>query len=97
MSGKVVPTATAAEALSGTSVRPAEAQVHEIAPAQTSDSVNPADLRLIIEEAGPPGNYVYTIVDQRTGRIMSQLPRDELLRLREKPSYAAGAVFNGKA
>jgi flagellar protein FlaG len=97
MSGKVVPTTTAAEALFGTSVHPADSEIRQIAPAHTSDSVNPADLRLIIEEAGAPGNYVYTIVDQRTGRIVSQLPRDEVLRLRDHASYASGSLFNGKA
>jgi flagellar protein FlaG len=97
MSGKVVPTGSAAEALIGTGGRPAEPEVSQVAPATGSDPTDPADLRLIIEEAGPPGNYVYTIVDQRTGKIVSQLPRDEVLRLKEQANYASGSVFNGKA
>ena len=97
MSGKVVPTAPAADALVGTNSRPAEPEVNQVAPAAASDTTSPADLRLIIEEAGEPGNYVYTIVDQRTGKIVSQLPRDEVIRLKEQANYASGSVFNGKA
>jgi flagellar protein FlaG len=97
MGGKVVPTAPAANSSLGSSVRQTDSEVGQIASTGASDSVNPADLRLIIEEAGEPGNYVYTIVDQRTGRIVSQLPRDEVLRLRDQANYASGTVFNGKA
>jgi len=82
MSGKVV-SATAADALFGAGAVPADAEVNQVKPVETSGGANPADLRLIIEEAGTPGNYVYTVVDQRTGQIVSQLPRDELLRLKE--------------
>ena len=97
MSGKVVPTATAAEALAGTSTHPAPAETHPVSATQGTNSIDPADLRLIIEEAGAPGHYVYTVIDQRTGKIVSQLPRDDVLRLKEKTNYAAGAVFNGQA
>jgi flagellar protein FlaG len=97
MSGKVVSTASAAEALVGTGAKPSEPETNQSAPLAATDSSNPADLRLIIEEAGQPGSYVYTIVDQRTGKIVSQLPRDEVLRLKEQANYASGAVFNGKA
>jgi flagellar protein FlaG len=62
-----------------------------------ADVASQADLRLIIEEAGEPGRYVYTIVDRRSGRIISQHPRDEVLKLREQSAYAAGALFKGEA
>ena len=73
----------------------------EVRPAKPVGSQEPADqpdLRLIIEESEEEaGGFVYIIVDRRTGRIVSRLSREEVLRLREKSNYAAGAVFNGKA
>jgi flagellar protein FlaG len=77
--------------------RPQEAEVKPVRSADAPEGAESADLRLIIEEAGEPGHYVYTIVDRRTGKIVSQLPRDQILRLREEPDYSAGAVFDGKA
>ena len=62
-------------------------------PVQSESS----DLGLIIQEAGQSGHYIYTVVDRRTGKIVSQLPREELLRMRDQPNYAAGSVFDSKA
>lgn len=61
------------------------------------DNTDQPDLRLIIEESEEAGGVVYTIVDRRTGKVVRRLSREEVLRLREKSNYAAGAVFNGKA
>ncbi len=97
MSGKVVPATNAADALPAAGAHPAETEIRPSKAADPSNSTNPSDLRLIIEQTNDPGQYVYTILDQRTGRIISQLPRDAVLRLKEKPDYAAGAIFNGKA
>ncbi len=56
-----------------------------------------SDLGLIIQEADQSGHYIYTVVDRRTGKIVSQLPREELLRMKDQPNYAAGSVFDSKA
>lgn len=99
MSGIVVPT-TAADPSLGTGAPQADPAAQPAAtppPAEASTTVNPADLRLIIDEIGSPGNYLYTVVDQRTGKIISQLPQDQLVRLKEHPNYDPGAVFNGTA
>jgi flagellar protein FlaG len=53
-----------------------------------------ADIRLIIEELD--GSYVYKTVDRRTGDIVAQYPREELLKMREEDDYAAGAVIRAK-
>ncbi|MFZ3008235.1 MAG: hypothetical protein WA047_18875 [Phenylobacterium sp.] len=53
-----------------------------------------ADIRLIIEEQG--GSYVYKTVDRRTGDIVAQYPREELLKMREEDGYAAGTVIRAK-
>ena len=55
---------------------------------------NQADLRLVIEEQG--GSYVYKTVDRRTGDIVAQYPREELLKMREEDDYAAGTVIRAK-
>ena len=64
------------------------------AKVQTSDSV---DLRLVIEEDQASGTYVYKTVDRRTGEVVLQLPRADVLRLREATGYVAGAVIRTKA
>jgi hypothetical protein len=63
----------------------------------TSDATDEADLRLMIEESEEAGGYVYVIVDRKTGKVVSRLTREDVLRLRAKSDYAAGAVYDGKA
>lgn len=53
-----------------------------------------ADLRLVIEEQG--GSYVYMTVDRRTGDVVAQYPREEVLKLREGADYEAGAVIRAR-
>lgn len=64
------------------------------AKAPTAD---PVDLRLVIEEDQATGSYVYKTVNRRTGEVVLQLPRTEILRLREETRYAAGSVIRTKA
>lgn len=54
-----------------------------------------ADLRLVIEEGG--GSYVYKTIDRRTGEVVAQFPREEILRMREETNYEAGAVISASA
>jgi hypothetical protein len=77
-------------------VRPAP-RVAPAAPAPQPEAADQPDLRLIIEDAEEGGGVVYTIVDNRTGKVVSRLSREEVLRLRQTSDYAAGAVFSGKA
>jgi flagellar protein FlaG len=58
---------------------------------------DPVDLRLVIEEDQASGSYVYKTVNRRTGEVVLQLPRAEILRLREEAEYAAGAVIRARA
>ena len=51
-----------------------------------------ADLRLVIEEDAN-GAFVYKTIDRRTGEVMVQLPREQLLRRREEVDYQAGEVI----
>ena len=97
MSNKVSLTPSATDPLAGLSSRRADGEVQPAKPATPAPAADHADLRLIIEEADEPGRYVYTIVDRRSGRIISQLPREEVLQLRQQSDYAAGSLFKGEA
>jgi uncharacterized FlaG/YvyC family protein len=86
--------------MSGTMYGSVVKGVDDIAPvrkAAESEATQEADLRLVIEDGPEPGQYIYTIIDRRTGRVVSRRARDEVLRLREDQSYAAGALFDSKA
>jgi flagellar protein FlaG len=54
------------------------------------------DLRLVIEE-GQAGSFVYKTIDRRTGEVILQLPREEVLRMRDTDAYSAGAVIATQA
>jgi len=72
--------------------QPAPAQA---APAATSGP-DPADLRLVIEDDQAAGCFVYKTIDWRTGAVVQQLPREQLLKLREADGYLAGDVIKTK-
>ncbi|HKR87784.1 MAG TPA: hypothetical protein VJS38_06380 [Phenylobacterium sp.] len=69
--------------------------------AAQSDSVLPneeeVNLRLIIEEDLAAQSYVYKTVNSRTGEVVQQYPREEVLRMREDANYQAGGVIRTKA
>jgi hypothetical protein len=95
--GKVVLPKGAAARVLGVAPSAPSTAVKPVRPVDSPEATDQPDLRLIIEESAEEGGFVYTIVDRRTGKVVSRLSRDEVLRLREKSNYAAGAVFDGKA
>ena len=64
------------------------------ASAQGSDL---ADMRLVIEEDKASGSYVYKTVNRVTGEVIQQLPRDQVLKMRDQVDYVAGGVVRTKA
>jgi flagellar protein FlaG len=56
-----------------------------------------ADLRLQIEEDQASGLYVYRTINRRTGEVVQQLPREDVLRLHDDAAYLAGGVIRTKA
>jgi flagellar protein FlaG len=63
-------------------------------PSVDGDSApDPADLQLVIEGDAKAGCFVYKTVDRRTGEVVSQYPRDQILKMREADSYTAGTVI----
>jgi len=67
-----------------------------VSGAASSEAPDPADLRLIIEDDLVAGSFVYKTVDRRTGKVVQQLPREQILALREAADYTAGAVIKAK-
>jgi flagellar protein FlaG len=53
-------------------------------------SQDPADMRLVIEEDKATNSYVYKTVDRLTGKVIQQLPREQILQLREQLDYKLG-------
>lgn len=96
MTSKVASSASTSRAGFSTVAR----RANEIAPLRStteSEASQEADLRLVIEEGAEPGQLIYTIIDRRTGRVISRRARDEVLRLREDQTYTAGKLFDSKA
>lgn len=52
--------------------------------------------RLIIE-GDPQAGYVYKSVDRLTGQVVSEYPREAVIRLQSEPTYAQGSVIDTRA
>jgi flagellar protein FlaG len=59
--------------------------------AQMRDEV--ADLRLVIEHDEASGTFIYKTINRRTGDVVSQLPREEVVRMREAIDYEVGSLI----
>ena len=56
-----------------------------------------ADLRLVIEVDQMSGAFVYKTLDRRTGEVVSQFPRDEIVRLKDAAGYMPGDVIDSRS
>ncbi|HEX3917922.1 MAG TPA: hypothetical protein VHW60_11340 [Caulobacteraceae bacterium] len=56
-----------------------------------------ADLRLVIEDDKAAGSYVYMTINSVTGEVVAQIPREQLLKMRESPDYTPGSVVNARS
>lgn len=56
-----------------------------------------ARYRLIIEANPSSGGYVYKTVNNATGEVVRQYPREEVLKLAETGDYCAGALIDTSA
>ena len=77
---------------------PRGAASKEAAPVEkpaVADGPQPGDLRLVIEQDSKTGTYVYKTVDRRTGDILQQFPREDVLRFKQAEHYDPGEVFDG--
>jgi flagellar protein FlaG len=68
------------------------------APAsRAAESQDPVDMRLVIEEDKASNSYVYKTINRLTGEVIQQLPREQVLQLREQLDYEAGDMVRTKA
>jgi flagellar protein FlaG len=72
-----------------------DAKASKEAPAAAAAGPQPGDLRLVIEEDPTSGTYVYKTVDRRTGDVLQQFPREDVLRFKQAEHYDPGEVFDG--
>ena len=79
--------------LSGT---PAAAPAPSAAPAPVAPVQQMPEFRLVIEE-DESGSFIYKTLDRRTGEVVNQFPREQVLRLKDAEGYAPGRVFNSQS
>ncbi len=61
---------------------PVNKQAVELAP----------NYRLVIEPGPSAGAFIYKTVNPETGEVVRQFPREDLIRMRQDPTYQAGTV-----
>lgn len=59
-----------------------------------ADAERHARYRLVIEQGPRAGSFVYKTLDRETGEVVRQLPSEEVLKLRQRDDYGAGAVID---
>jgi flagellar protein FlaG len=57
---------------------------------------SPAELRLVIDFDETANTFVYKSIDRVTGEVVSQLPREDVLRLTSHNSYRPGRLINSR-
>ena len=72
-------------------------QTRDPAPQPPPAAADQPDVRLIIEEDAQTGAFVYKTMDRRTGQVIQQFPREEILRLKQEEEYVAGTVVDARA
>jgi flagellar protein FlaG len=56
-----------------------------------------ARYRLVIEKGPAPGTFVYKTLNPETGEVVQQLPREDVVRLKDQPEYGPGKVIDTTA
>lgn len=55
------------------------------------------ELRLVIEYDAVAGTAIYKVIDRRTGAVVQQYLRDQVLQMGAEADYSAGGVIRTKA
>ena len=50
-------------------------------------------LRLTMDKDPKTGDWIYKAIDRYTGKVVTQLPRQDLLNMKDSGSYQAGSVI----
>ena len=84
---------------------PVEEGAAAAAPSKSATASNDAapadppaefDTRLVIEEDKATKTYIYKTLDRRTGEVLQQFPREQVLRLHQEPGYQPGSVLRAR-
>ena len=97
MKNAVGATTPVADALYGNARRPVAGDVGTPAAAQTVQATDLTSVRLVIEEDGDTGSFVYKTLDRVTGEVIKQIPREEVLEMLSLGRYEAGDVVKTRA
>ena len=86
-------------AKSGTSATNTQPSVDNLAASSppTTPLDTQSDLRLVIEEDKAAGSYVYVTIDSRTGKVIAQIPREDVLRMRDDAGYKPGSMVSSRS
>ena len=95
MESKVAPFAATPDPTYGRPPAPANSEGR--GGAEGGDATDERDLRLVIEHDEVAGTLIYRIIDRRTGEVVQQYLREEVLQMREDADYSAGGVISTKA
>jgi flagellar protein FlaG len=86
------------------SVPPSAAPIQSAAATTTGPSQAPPtpldeqpNLRLVIEDDKAAGCYVYKTINPTTGEVVFQVPREQLLRMREADDYQPGSIIDSSS
>ncbi len=99
-------TAVPADAISAPppAAKPTEGDAAAPAPSGTASAAAPAagsspddTQRLLISEGPEAGVLIYTIVDRVSGRVLVQIPREQVEQIASRSDYTAGTVIDTKA
>jgi non-homologous end joining protein Ku len=72
------------------------AAVPASAPEPAPEAPSSQDLRLNIVHDQASGLFVYKFVDPTTGKVIQQLPNEDIVKLREAAEYSAGKLISTK-
>ena len=94
----VAATPAAQDAIAQAPVKTSE-QNHgaDLSQGQDSQSTPYYMLRLTVDKDPKTGGWVYKAIDPTTGEVVSEMPRESLLELRQSSNYQAGSVIDTEA
>ena len=75
-------------------------QRRQSAPTPQADPAAPPydpEQRLVIQEVGESGHYIYTVIDRTSGKVVAETTREEVARMSERADYAAGSLIKTRA
>jgi flagellar protein FlaG len=95
MQSKVAPFAATPDSTYGQHPAP---HAHEIlVEAAEGGAAEEAEARLVIEEDVSTGAVIYRRVDRRTGQVVAEFSRDDVLKMMQDAHYVAGEVIRTTA